>query len=240
LLTPLLAVGLAAQAPVKVAYECTAEDVETFGLNCNTGPCPVFLELSSADVSGGRILVTGNLHTQDRTLFSILLMSDDNGVTWSEGHTRLPSAALEQIEFVDVQTGWISGVSIDPLPRNAFFLLTNDGGKTWRQRPIFEESKFGAVSQFHFTSKTNGHMILDASQGKNIRQELYETNTGGESWEVKQTSNTPLRLPSPKPAGALNWRVRADAASRTYTLERGGGRVWEPVASFVIHVADCE
>jgi hypothetical protein len=33
--------------------------------------------------------------------------------------------------------------------------------------------------------------------------------------------------------------VRADAAGGAYLLERGGGKSWEKVASFPIHVADC-
>ena len=82
--------------------------------------------------------------------------------------------------------------------------------------------------------------MLDASQGRTIRQELYETMTGGESWELKQVSNTPLRVRNARAPGQTGWRARADAASDTYVLERGTGRTWEPVASFAIHIADCK
>jgi photosystem II stability/assembly factor-like uncharacterized protein len=230
-----------AQSQVKIAYECSEADVDAFGLTCSSDrPCAVYLEISSVEGSGNRIFATGNLHTSDRTLYSLLLMSDDNGLTWNEPHTRIRSAALEQVQFLDLQTGWISGESVDPLPRNPFFLLTTDGGRTWRQRPVFDDTKVGSVSQFYFVSKSAGQFILDASRGKNIRQELYESNTGGESWEMKQTSNAALHLASAKPASTLTWRARADAASGAYRLERGGGREWESVASFPIHVADCK
>ena len=68
-------------------------------------------------------------------------------------------------------------------------------------------------------------------QGRTVRQELYASMTGGESWELKEVSNKPLRL---KNARAAEWHgacvpMRLTAA---YLLERGAGRNWEMVASF--------
>ena len=240
LLFPILALRLAAQTPVNVAYECTPQDVETFGLTCSEErPCPVFLELAFVGAAGNRVFVTGNLHTRDTTLFSLLLASEDDGATWTEPMERLRNAALEQIEFFDQQTGWAAGESVDPLARNPFMLLTSDGGKTWRQKPLLDDTKYGTIAQFHFDSLTSGELVLDTSQGRATRQELYGTMTGGESWEVKQVSNTPLRLKNARPANASGWRVRADSANGTYRLEKGGGQNWTPVASFKIRVAEC-
>jgi len=234
------AVGLSAQSPVSVAYDCSPKDIETFGLNCSEEePCAVLLELTAADMAGNRILVTGNLHTGNATLFSLLLASDDGGLSWTEPAPRLRNAALEQIEFWDPQTGWISGESIDPLTRNPFLMLTVDGGRTWRQKLLLEDEKFGTIAQFHFDSKTSGELVLDAGQGKIVRQELYSSMTGGESWELKQVSNRPLRLKGVRPQNQAGWRVRADAGRGSYFVERGAGRNWEMVASFPIHVADC-
>jgi photosystem II stability/assembly factor-like uncharacterized protein len=235
-----LALSATASAQTRVAYECTPEDVEAFGLTCSEDePCAVFLELSSAEAAGGRVFVTGNLHTKDSTLFSLLLMSEDNGVSWTEPLSRIKSAALEQIQFVDLQKGWISGESLDPLSRNPFLLLTDDGGRSWRKKLLFEDTKFGVVSQFYFESRNNGELIVDASQGRTIRQESYVTMTGGESWEARQVSNTPLKLKTSRPASEATMRVRADAASGTYSVERGGGKTWEAISSFPIHVTDC-
>ena len=240
LLLPLLALRLAAQTPVNVAYQCSPQDVETFGLYCTEDePCPVFLELASAGAAGNRVFVAGNLHTRDTTLFSLLLASEDGGVTWTEPMMRLRNAALEQIDFFDQQTGWISGEAVDPLARDPFFLLTSDGGKTWRQKPLFDDTKYGTIAQFHFDSPANGELVLDASQGKATRQELYSSMTGGESWEVKQVSNTRLRLKDTRAANAPGWRVRADARNGAYRLEKASGRSWQGVASFKIHVTDC-
>jgi len=199
----------------------------------------VFLELSSAEAAGNRIFVTGNLHTRNATLYSVLLASEDGGANWTEPAARLRNAALEQIEFLDQQTGWIGGEMIDPLARDPFLLLTRDGGKTWRQKMLFDDTKYGSIAQFHFNSLNTGELVLDASQGKATRQELYGTMTGGENWEIKQVSNIPLRIKDARPANSSGLRLRADSASGTYRLEKGGGRNWAGVATFKIRLADC-
>jgi hypothetical protein len=228
------------QSQTKIVYECTESDSDALGLTCSPEqPCAVYLELSSVEGNGTRVFASGNLHTSDRTLYSLLLMSEDSGLTWSEPFMRVRAAALEQVQFLDLQTGWVSGESIDPLPRNPFFLLTADGGRTWRRKEVFDDTKVGSVGQFLFTSKDMGQFVLDASRGKTTRQELYESQTGGESWELKQTSNAPIRLPA-RPTSTLGWRARADAPSGMYRIERGSGRTWDAIATFPIHVADCK
>lgn len=241
----LLVSSAAAQGPVHVGYQCTQEDADALGLTCTMeDPCPVFLELASAASAGGRLFVAGNLHTKNVTLDGVVLTSGDDGVTWTETHERIRAAALEQIEFINPQTGWINGESIDPLARNPFFLLTTDGGKTWMQKLVTDDTKYGTVAQFHFDTPMHGELVLDASQGKNIRQELYETQTGGESWELEQVNNAPIRLRKGESDNGASQqtsvRVRTDASTGAYIVERGSGKTWNRVASFTIHVADCE
>ncbi len=235
-----------AQEPVRVGYECTEDDANTLGLTCTMeDPCPVFLELAGAAAAGERLLVTGNLHTKNVTLYGLLLASDDNGATWKEGHERMRAAGFEQIEFINPQTGWIDGESLDPLARNPFFLLTTDGGNTWTQKLLSEDTKYGTVAQFHFDTPAHGELVLDASQGNNIRQELYETRTGGDSWELEQVDRAPIHLrngtaPNRSQTQPPELRVRTDAASGAYILEKGSGRTWNRIAGFTIHVTDCE
>jgi photosystem II stability/assembly factor-like uncharacterized protein len=231
---------LAAQ-PVRVEYACPAEDVESFGLACSADdPCPVFLELASAESAGSRLFVSGNLHTATTTLYGILLASEDGGKTWTEPVPRLRNGAFDQIQFVDLQTGWIGGQRNDPLPRDAFLLLTGDGGATWRQRPLFEETRFGSIAQFWFDSRNTGELVFDRSQGNQTLQELYETMTGGESWIPKEVTRSAIRLRKARPRENAAWRVRADAASKTYHIERRVGDKWESVASFLIAIGDCK
>ena len=81
---------------------------------------------------------------------------------------------------------------------------------------------------------------MDAGQGNAVRQELYASMTGGESWELKEVSNKPLQLKGSR-ASNQSWMARARRCVRhgAYLLERGAGRSWEMVASFPIHVTDC-
>jgi photosystem II stability/assembly factor-like uncharacterized protein len=233
--------ALAAQSPVRVEYACPAEDVESFGLTCAADdPCPVFLELVSVEGVGARLLASGNLHTATTTLYGILLASDDAGKTWTEPVPRLRSAALDQIQFIDLQTGWISGQRIEPLPKDSFLLLSNDGGKTWRQRPLFDDTRYGSIAQFWFESRTTGELVFDRSQGSSILQELYETMTGGESWSPTEVSHTAIRLKKARPRDSAAWRARADAPSKTYHIERREAGKWESVASFLIEIAKCQ
>ncbi len=232
---------LAAQSPVRVEYACPAEDTESFGLTCSADdPCPVFLELASVEAAGARFLVSGNLHTETTTLYGILLASDDGGKTWTEPVPRLRAAALDQIQFIDLQTGWISGQRIEPLPQDPFLLLTSDGGKTWRQRPLFDETRFGSIAQFWFESRTTGELVFDRSQGSSTLQELYETMTGGESWMPTEVSRRAIQLKKARPKDSAAWRARADAATKTYHIERRAADKWESIASFLIEIADCQ
>jgi photosystem II stability/assembly factor-like uncharacterized protein len=237
----LCAMGAAGQAPVRVEFACSPEDLDSFGISCSAeDPCPIFLELSSVDAVGARLFLSGNLHTASTTLYAVLLSSEDGGKTWTEPIKRMRSAAYEQIQFVDFANGWISGQVIEPLPRDPFLLLTTDGGKTWRHRPLFEESRVGSIAQFWFDSRNNGELVFDRSQGGTTRHELYESMTGGESWSVKEVTTTAIHLKKARSKDDANMRVHADAGSKTYRIERRGGDKWEVLASFVIRVADCK
>ena len=222
-----------AQAPVEVPYGCPQEDIDSFGLSCEPeDPCAVFLELSSAESAGERMFVVGDLHTETTTLYGVVLASEDSGKTWTEPLPRMRAVSFEQIEFLDLAHGWIGGQTIEPLPRDPFLMITADGGKSWRKKAIFEDSQFGALAQFSFDSPTSGRVVIEHS-GKD---DVYQTNTGGESWELEQITKGGVKLERHGPLAQL--RLRADG--KVFHLERRGDQSWEPVARFNIHVADCK
>ncbi len=228
--------------PIAFPFRCTDDDIQWAGLTCSQNePCPIYLELSALEASGDRIVAAGNLHSPEVTLYSVLLASEDGGRTWIEPAPRIRGAVLDRIQFLDPQTGWVSGHSNSPLPQDPFLMVTTDGGKTWRQRPVFSdtaEDRLGMVQQFFFTGKDEGSLVIDRGQGSaDDRWELYESPDGGNSWSIRQSSSKPISLKQAFVGGAP-WRLRADAATKAFHVERLGQR-WNTVAAFAVGAGAC-
>ena len=229
--------------PIVVPYACTAEDIQWAGLSCSEDePCAIFLELSSAETAGNRILIAGNLHAESVTLYSILYASDDAGHTWTEVYQRLRGAALDRVQFLDASIGWISGEQLVPIPQNPFLLVTTDGGKTWTEHPVHKESaedRFGVIQQFSFADKDDGTLIIDREQsGAAQRYALFESRTGGESWNILEESSKPLKLKQPPPTS--QWRIRVDAATKSFHVEHRQQERWASVAAFAVKLDPCK
>jgi hypothetical protein len=233
---------LAAEDATRVEYACPAEDAEKFGLTCSEDePCDIFLELASVEGVGSTIFAAGNLHTLATTLYGVLLTSGDSGKTWTEPNPRIPAAALDQVQFPDFQHGWASGVTLEPLARDPFFLATADGGKTWRRRPVFNETHYGSIQQFWFDSAKSGELILERSQGSATVYETYETANGGDSWNIKEAGSKTPKLAKAPARDSATWRVRTDSASKTNRVERRNARGgWDVVASFAVRAGVCK
>jgi photosystem II stability/assembly factor-like uncharacterized protein len=225
-------------------FQCTAEDVQWAGLTCSEEePCPTYLELTAVESAGDRILAAGNIHSTSVTLFSVLFASDDAGHSWREVHEHIRGAGLDRLQFLDSETGWASGQILFPLQQDPFLLVTSDGGKTWKQRPVFtesRESRFGSIHQFSFTAKDSGSLIIDRGQGSDgDRYESYESPDGGESWTIKETSSKLLVLKHP-PVPSADWRVRADGPTASFQVEHRQGARWNSIAGFSVKLGVCK
>ncbi|MFN7918451.1 MAG: hypothetical protein U0Q16_00050 [Bryobacteraceae bacterium] len=227
--------------PIALPFQCTDDDIQTFGMTCSLeDPCPVFLELAAVHPVGQKIFLVGNVHDGSSTMYSVLLASDDGGKTWTEPVDRYRSAGLDHIQFIDFETGWISGHTLQALPRDPFFLLTVDGGKSWKKRMLFNEPRVAGIDQFYFESRTAGAMIVDRTAGAEAgRWELYDTMTGGDSWMVRQVSTNPLRLKVTAKPNA-DWRLQPDQRTKTNAVQRRTGQKWESIASFAVQVGQCK
>lgn len=238
---PVIAALVNAGKPMLVPFHCTDDDMNWAGLSCtDEEPCPVYLELTAAEAVGNKIFVAGNLHSATMTLYSILLGSEDGGRTWKEVHSRVRGAGLDHIQFIDFETGWISGQLLSPLPQDPFLLISTDGGKSWRQKNLFSETRIGSILQFWFGAKNNGALIIDRGQGsEGSRYELYESPNAGETWMVKETSDRPLKLrraPTTSP-----WRIQPDGPTKSFRIERqGASDKWSAVAAFLVPVGACK
>ena len=83
-----------------------------------------------------------------------------------------------------------------------------------------------------------GQLVVDRSQGKTERFELYSTTDGGETWIMKAASEEPMRLPNPHPPEKANWRAMADKDA--YQVERRTATGWETLARFPIRAGECK
>lgn len=229
--------------PITIEARCSAEIIQDLGASCSIeAPCPIHLELSDIKAVGDRLIVSGNLHTSSTTLESILLVSDTAGKTWVEAHPRIPMAVLDQIQFHDFEIGWINGHVLHAIPKDAFFLITSDGGKTWRKRSIFGESRPGAVELFWFDSRTHGLLLIERPPSEDgFKHELWESMTGGDSWNVRQVDSKPIPLSRPAVTGSTGaWRIQPDARTQSHRIERQSGAKWEMVASFRVTPGECK
>ena len=237
-----LLIPAAGQEMIRLPYQCSDEDRTASGLHCTEEePCPVYLELAAVEPVGARLFVVGNIHTGSVTLQSVVVASADAGKTWSEPFERLRGASLDRIQFFDYATGWISGQIVQPLPRDPFFLLTTDGGATWRRRPVFSESRTGAVERFQFDARTDGTLWIDRSRSgeAGAAYERYETTSGGESWTLREAMSRPPAAAPGEKERDTGWRLRPDGATRSYRLERRSEKQWQMVAAFLIPMGEC-
>jgi len=226
-------------APMHVAFVCAEDELNAAGLSCSDDePCRVFLELSGVESVASRVFLSGNLHTTNTTLSSILLVSEDGGRTWREGAKRIPSTALDQIQFVDFEHGWIAGENVQTMARDPFLLASDDGGKTWRPQPLLEEGQPGAIQRFWFESAKAGMLLMDRGAGS--RAELYRTTNGGASWELAPGGGDAAHFPggSAREAAAA-WRLRPDAKTASWQIEQNRGEAWQRMAAFATEVTIC-
>jgi hypothetical protein len=221
--------------PLRVPFACDRERFEEQGHVClEDEPCVVYTEITAVRAEGSRYLVAGNFHTQSATMASLLLLSEDGGATWTEPYARVKMGSLEQVHFANAETGWISGHIIQSLSRDPFFLVTKDGGKTWRRRPIYSEPTIATLEGFRFDGAQNGEAVL-FSEGHSQR---WLTRNGGDTWQVSETSERRM-TPPPPPEADPAWRSRSDAKLKAHVLERRDGTRFIPVASFLIESARC-
>jgi hypothetical protein len=119
--------------------------------------------------------------------------------------------------------------------------VTTDGGQTWQEHAIFGEPQFGSILQFAFNSRASGSLVIDRGRsGESGRYELYETPNAGETWMLRQTNERPIEIKHASGMANTDWRLRADAATKSYSIERRAGGAWHGVAAFSVAIGACK
>ncbi len=154
------------------------------------------LKNSNWKMSGSHALTTQNM----RTIFFIdsltgwiggddgsVFRTTDGGMSWKPliSGTR---ADINLIQFVDWNTGWMlgdmekSGLEGGKSDSDKVLLLTNDGGKTWRQKQLSN------VTSIFFIDARTGWAV-----GRNAT--ILKTTDGGEQWQAVSELEKLIGLP---------------------------------------------
>ena len=228
--------------PIKLDYECNEDDMQWAGMVCmEQEPCPIFLDLSTIGSAGRKVFVGGNLHSNTTSLYTVLVQSDDTGLSWKEVAPRVRGASLDQMQFADLEHGWAAGEVQFPLPQDPFFLITSDGGLSWRNRPVTEDGGPGTMQRYWFDSAKHGELIVDAGKtAEGGRYRDYETETSGDTWMIRGATTQPPRLRREPPVvDNPYFRARAAKDGKSIVIEKRNGEQWEMAAAFLIQVASC-
>ena len=204
--------------PLVVELQCDGDHFQRAATVCSDAtPCELYLELTDVGQASERVFLIGNLHTASATVSSILLASDDEGMSWYEPYPRLP-AGLETIQFADDEYGWVSGQEgqLDSSSR-PFLLRTSNGGVRWRRHYIWtDEDRSGAILDFYFDTEQHGLLSIDLLTSGADSYELYESMNGGLSWGIREISERPAKLKNiPLERRQPDWRLGEDAKKRS-------------------------
>ena len=228
--------------PLVVQLQCDGDHFQRAATVCSDAmPCELYLELTGVGQAAERVFLIGNVHTLSATVSSILLASDDEGMSWYEPYPRL-AAGFESIQFVEDEYGWIAGQEsqLDSSSR-PFLLRTSNGGVRWRRYDIWtDEDRSGAILDFYFDTEKHGLLSIDLLTSEIDSYELYESMNGGLSWGIRQISDRQAKLKNiPLVRRQLDWRLGEDGGKAVYVVERRRGEEWNAQVEFSVRVGTC-
>ncbi len=228
--------------PLAVELQCAWDHFQRAATVCyDRMPCELYLELTAVEQAAERVFLIGNLHTSSATVSSILLASEDEGISWYEPHPRL-AAGLESIQFAEGEYGWIAGQEsrLDGSSR-PFLLRTGNGGVRWRRYDIWpDEDRSGAILDFYFDTEKHGLLSIDLLTSEIDSYELYESMNGGLSWGIREISDRQAKLKNiPLVRRQLDWRLGEDGKRAVYVVERRRGEEWSAQVEFGVRVGTC-
>ena len=215
--------------PIVVPLKCDYEDLLNAGMVCNEDtPCRLYLDLVAVYGMDEFVFVLGNIHSSGGTVSSILLASDDQGVTWREAAERIPGGSLERTLFVSGTHGWIAGQRWEGTTQAyPFLLLTDNGGARWEKRELWEQDsdRSGVVSTLGFENDESGFLVVERLSFETDPFELYETRNGGRSWTIREITSDQPEIPIRRAISHPPlWRLRAGRGRGAHMIEKACGR----------------
>ena len=227
---------------IAIASTCEPETLSRAGMICNAAsPCEIELELTAAREAGEAVVVAGDLYSSSATVEAIILRTEDGGSTWVEAVDRMGGTALDEMQFVDGEHGWIVGRETIGGGQRPFLLASDDGGASWARREIEDDEDYrGAVLELRFDSPEHGMVIVERPAGLGDPFEMRESFNGGRSWSLRQlTSERPALPGSRRRVVAPTVQVREEDGGELYVVERRSGESWEALGRFVAAAGVC-
>jgi len=103
---------------------------------------------------------------------SIILKTEDGGISWTEKSIPYAWSELFDVYFTDSGTGYAVGLGLK--------VKTTDGGETWTE---FEIGYAGIVKHISFSDENTGYIC-------GLKGNLLKTTDAGENWEILNTNTT--------------------------------------------------
>ena len=118
--------------------------------------------------------------------FQKIFRTSDGGISWdtlSWSNDTAPYISYSDVEFLDANTGFISGYEVDNVSTNfgftEFVMKTTDGGEHWNRVEVPTDLENREV-KLQFVSSDVGFARATRSQ---YGDDLFVTANGGKSWE---------------------------------------------------------
>ena len=117
--------------------------------------------------------------------FQKIFRTQDGGVTWetlSRSNDTAPYISYSDVEFLDANTGFVSGYEVDNISTNfgftEFVMKTTDGGEHWTRIEVPTDLENREV-KLQFVNRDVGFARVTRSQ---YGDDLFVTTNGGKSW----------------------------------------------------------
>jgi photosystem II stability/assembly factor-like uncharacterized protein len=162
--------------------------------------------------------IVGIEHRPDKTRNSVILATEDGGEHWTIQYKE-NNEILDDFCFIDLNSGWVLGTSIEQDVWKNFLLHTTDGGKSWSRLPLGD----GFIAAIDFANPRKGWAVeieIVKEEGKSrIHWTILHTQDGGQTW-IKQKASTET----------LTWKSKI----RFVDEKRG----WAIIGSTILHTDD--
>ena len=114
---------------------------------------------------------------------------------WSKSST--PFRRLTGAHFLNADVGFVAGYEIDDYFLNIgayqhFLMTTTDGGKSWTEILLGEESDH-QLAKFQFLNDQTGYLLLSNQSRFFPQDKIIKTTDGGASWEQLPLPNMVIR-----------------------------------------------